>query len=357
MCPQPAEVSEFLATSGVDPAGRLELQEFSRPAESDGRIARWRRRFLGGRVFQEARRRLRRWERERAATIDLVFFSCIYDREFTDFPMRRLAWPYRWSGLYLQLTAITDRLAKTRPEEFHWLLSQDRMAALAVLDERNADVLSRLTGRPVVLFPDFTDASIEGPGEQGVAAELLRFAAGAPVVGAMGHLYPNKGIVTLAKLALERRHPEWRFAFVGDLPWEAFEPYDAELLRETATLPNVFMHPHRVASESEFNRVIAACDVVFAAYIDFPHSSNIVTKAALLKKPLVVSDNGVMAERVRGFQLGVVVPQGDVSATEDAIGVLLASPVLGATRSDFEQRFGASALTAAFSRLFEVTGA
>ncbi len=38
------------------------------------------------------------------------------------------------------------------------------------------------------------------------------------------------------------------------------------------------------------------------------------TKAAVFKKPVVVSDGFLMAERVRVYRMGENVPEGDVSA-------------------------------------------
>jgi hypothetical protein len=62
-----------------------------------------------------------------------------------------------------------------------------------------------------------------------------------------------------------------------------------------------------------------ACDVLSAAYIDFPHSSGIQAKAAALGKPLIVSDGYLMAERTRRFRLGEIVPQGNAPALLEAI--------------------------------------
>ena len=56
-------------------------------------------------------------------------------------------------------------------------------------------------------------------------------------------------------------------------------------------------------------RSFEASEVLFAAYHDFPHSSNILTKAAIFQKPVIVSDGYLMAERVRRYRLGEVIQQ------------------------------------------------
>ncbi len=64
---------------------------------------------------------------------------------------------------------------------------------------------------------------------------------------------------------------------------------------------------------------MATCDVIFAAYLDFPHSSAIQCKAADLNKPIIVSEGYLMAERTRRFSLGEVIPQGNAKALLEAI--------------------------------------
>ena len=60
-------------------------------------------------------------------------------------------------------------------------------------------------------------------------------------------------------------------------------------------------------TECELNDVISQCDLLFAAYEDFPNSSNILSKAARFRKPVIVRDGYLMAERVREFRMGEVI--------------------------------------------------
>jgi hypothetical protein len=87
--------------------------------------------------------------------------------------------------------------------------------------------------------------------------------------------------------------------------------------------PNVFPRTSQSLDELVLNGVMDASDVIYAAYTEFPNSSNILTKAAFLNRPVIVSDGFLMAERTREFQLGVVVPEGDVPALKAGIRTLL----------------------------------
>jgi hypothetical protein len=53
--------------------------------------------------------------------------------------------------------------------------------------------------------------------------------------------------------------------------------------------------------EAQFNSLVYICDILFAAYNNFPNSSNILTKAAIFQRPVVVSNNFCMEKRVKNL--------------------------------------------------------
>jgi hypothetical protein len=91
---------------------------------------------------------------------------------------------------------------------------------------------------------------------------------------------------------------------------------------------NCLFHFERIPDESQFNAVVSSCDVLFAVYQGFPHSSNILTKAAIFKKPVLVSNSFCMGERVRKFKLGLTVDEGKVLECNEALRRLLGQPNL-----------------------------
>jgi hypothetical protein len=60
-------------------------------------------------------------------------------------------------------------------------------------------------------------------------------------------------------------------------------------------------------------------DLIYAVYEGFMHSSNLVTKAAMYNKKLVVCSGGYMEEVVKKYQLGEVVMPQDASVSLAAI--------------------------------------
>jgi glycosyltransferase involved in cell wall biosynthesis len=183
-------------------------------------------------------------------------------------------------------------------------------------------MMVELCDRPVISFPDLTDErlAVSSP----VATDLKEFANGAPIIGLFGFLKPSKGTVTLVKLALDPANSDLCFAFVGELGTHGYSEEEYALISSLAAQrPNVFTRFERIRDETEFNACILAADVIFAAYLDFADSSGILTKAAAFKKPVIVSDGFLMAERIRRYRMGIVISQGDVRAAGNAIRELL----------------------------------
>jgi hypothetical protein len=65
--------------------------------------------------------------------------------------------------------------------------------------------------------------------------------------------------------------------------------------------------------------VLSSADVIWAAYRSFPNNSNILTKAALLERPVLVSDGYLMGRLAKEYGLGEVVPEGDLDAIVAAL--------------------------------------
>lgn len=69
----------------------------------------------------------------------------------------------------------------------------------------------------------------------------------------------------------------------------------------------------------ELNELTSMCSVHFAAYHDFLHSSNKLIRSAAWRIPLVVSEGGYMAERVRNHRMGMVCDPSDPESISAAI--------------------------------------
>lgn len=143
------------------------------------------------------------------------------------------------------------------------------------------------------------------------------------IITLVGHLQRTKGLVNFTA-ALQR--PELKDAFfvlAGDIYWgEIDTPTRLSLLRSWEEAENLYCHLQRLSSEACLNQIIQISDVIYAVYSDFPNTSNIMTKAALLRKPVLVSKGHLMADLTERYSLGEVVPENDVVAIATSLRLM-----------------------------------
>jgi glycosyltransferase involved in cell wall biosynthesis len=277
------------------------------------------------RHFRGVESAVNQWQAESGKRVDSLFYACIYDWDFQWFQFAQPFLRLPWSGLYLHAQSFrmpgqpnpqTGRLPC--PEK---IFRGRGCKGLAIFDKAIASRVSATTGKPVLVFPDLTDDRLPtDPRDQVLANSLKRFSDGRPVVGLFGYLKPSKGLLPLLQASTDPRLEHVCFAIAGEMHWAAFSQQNTQTICDILGSGfNTWSHLMRVPREEQLNALLSACDILCAVYCDFPHSSGIVTKAAAFEKPLVVSDGYLMAEQVRAFGMGEVVPQGNVDAIVSAI--------------------------------------
>ena len=283
----------------------------------------------GRRMFGQIAKQVRNWESRTGMAISLVFFNTIYDYQFENFRFAQGVFRCRWSGIYLHARAF--RLPGTVVPYINRLPCPEKiftlptLSSVCVIDEGAVKPMENLSGgKPVFEFPDITDTALEPEDGQGsLAAKLRAFAHGRKIVVCLGHLQKTKGLLELCRAANDPVLRDVCFFFGGEVSWSDMERSEINtILRTWEKCPNVLTHLARL-SDAVINALMLASDVVFAAYTNFPNSSNIMTKAAAFSRPIVVSDGFLMAERVEMYGTGKIVPEGDVSAITLAICDLL----------------------------------
>lgn len=266
--------------------------------------------------FGRLERQLRSWERESGKRIDLVFFSTIYDSDFSHFNAATPFFTHPWSGIYLHARAF--RLPGTplpysdqvpRPKQ---IFTSRHMSSVCLLDEGCTVAMKDLAGdKPVIEFPDITNTSIVNA-ENSLAKKIRSIVGSKKLVVCLGALQKTKGLRQLCEAAIDPCLQDVFFFFGGSVHWGGTSPDEQSFICSVwETAPNVLTHLQRF-DDSVMNELIQESDLVFAAYTNFPNSSNVMTKAAFFGKPLVVSDGFLMAERVRRHRLGRIVPEGSV---------------------------------------------
>jgi glycosyltransferase involved in cell wall biosynthesis len=257
---------------------------------------------------------------------NLVFFNCLdgYFSRYLPHQIVDSVFPYNWSGLSLQAGL---ELLRQRPLPilsnylYFWTATQSpRCHAIAVLDRETARQLENKIQKPVITFPDFADESPFDP-DYIVAKQILELAHGRKIVGLIGSLTKRKGLLTLLKVAEQLVDKDFFFVFAGRLYKDTFSDEEFFIIKnvDQASLDNCFFHLDQIPDEPQFNALINSLDILFSAYENFPNSSNILTKAAVFKKPIIVSEGFCMGERVKKFNLGVTIPERNVSKCIEAL--------------------------------------
>jgi glycosyltransferase involved in cell wall biosynthesis len=146
-----------------------------------------------------------------------------------------------------------------------------------------------------------------------MANQIRRLAAGRTIILQIGTITPHKGIVTLLDVIAKADPRRFFFALVGEVYWQHFGR-DEQRLRDfyVQTPENVLVQEGYVSEESEYNSLITACDIIYAVYDGFDSSSNSLTKAAGLRRPIVAAKGTLMGERIVSSEIGTVVTSGDV---------------------------------------------
>lgn len=152
-------------------------------------------------------------------------------------------------------------------------------------------------------------------------SEIQLQACGRTVVGLVGQITPRKNLWLLQRM-VEKADRD-RFFFVVAGAYNSFQFSKAErqwmVLVARGVHSNMYVRLERIRNEGEFNAVLTACDVLFAAYRDFSGSSNILSKAAHFGKAIIVSRGHLMEKLSQSCQRVHVIGQDDVGEAMTAL--------------------------------------
>jgi hypothetical protein len=195
----------------------------------------------------------------------------------------------------------------------NYLLNLNNYKNLAVLD---SGIIDELTNRfPSKIFTFLPDIISEASPDTLFTEyeEIVKLAAGRKIIILIGAIDKRKGILNLLHSAKHLDESKYFFVIAGKIYTDTFtasERIDLEVLKNE--IKNTFFYDKKIATESQFNGLISLSDIIFAAYLNFPYSSNMIGKAAFFNKPIIVSKGYVMQEIVEKYNLGKVVNQNNI---------------------------------------------
>ncbi len=232
-----------------------------------------------------------------------------------------------WAGILFH-PRLRPKNRKSHIERY--FLSANARGALLLNPHLIHTYALALPGLTFAVAPDVTESATLPTDSSSLIADLRMLARARTIVLQFGTLAPHKGIRDLIEVIRQADPNRFYFAIVGELFWDDYEG-DEELRRFLRDPPkNLLVRLGFVADERELNSLIAASDILYAVYRDFPDSSNNLTKSAIFEKPIIVADDYLMAERVRQYRLGAVARPGDAASILAGLEALRGCP-----RSDF----------------------
>lgn len=239
-------------------------------------------------------------------------------------------------------------------------LSSRYLKFVAFLSERAPQTYKQYF--PHHVFAWLPDASHERlPSKPGrIAAEIQEASKGRTIVTIAGSLERRKGLYEMMYLAMNADPSRYFFAFCGKPCWETFEDFGRLFQEFRALAPmNCYFHLEFISDlgdENEFDSIIQFSDIIFSAMDGYEHSSNVLTKAAHMRRPVIVSGRGICALRTMKYRLGAVIPEKDVFCSLRALESLTATTYDGAW-DDYKRDFSVLRLSEALVKLFERIGA
>jgi hypothetical protein len=259
---------------------------------------------------------------------DLVFFLKLDDfskgilsTTFIDYVFR-----FEWTGMIIHFRVPGSFGLRRRIDGICRPLSIYRSKyckGVGILQEDRKAMLCQRTKKRIVVFPDITDYA--KPVQTKLTERIMLAAKGRKIIGLIGGQDRRKGSFDILNVARTSQNRDWFFLLVGKMN---HPKSDAELdrlqnvIEEQGEWSNCFFHFSSIPNEGEFNAIIGLCDIIFAVYRNFPFSSNIMTKAALFRKPILVAKGGLMARRLHQHPFGLECQPGNTQEIVDRIDAL-----------------------------------
>lgn len=177
---------------------------------------------------------------------------------------------------------------------------QDPAISLFLLDESVASSLQGRVAASVYPLPDFSDFVMSGTSE--IRDKIVLFANGRRVLLLWRPTGPKR-VDLFLEVVRGSFLDSWCYVIVGTGASKHAESGDLS--------DKLLAFDTWVRDEAEMNTIIGCVDVIWCIYEDWEGSSNLLTKAAMLRKEVIVASGYLMAERVRQYGLGGVVSGSD----------------------------------------------
>ena len=255
----------------------------------------------------------------------------LYSHEYLDQRVIEQAMPAPWIGLYVHPAEL--RIFKTWKRRVYenvmdlikkGRIFPSRLRAFDVLNARKIYFLDELLlekaksyfcpNISLSSFPEWVDCYVE-PNSSGLE-RISQLAGDRKIICLCGFLSRRKGLLTLLQAA-QNELERWFFIFAGPIEWQSFSETEKKMIQQAQAQSGFsFTFIDRQLQDGEVNVVVQQSDIIYLAYENFFHSSNVQVKAAFFCKPMIAGPQHLIAERTRRFEMGWCLPEISANAVE-----------------------------------------
>lgn len=253
-----------------------------------------------------------------------------------------------WAGIRFSPRALT----KGEQAEGHY--TDPQLRGMCFLDRQATNnYQKKFPTKTFQHLPDITNAALPTT-EPDLARKLRTQAGGRHIVILGGSLDTRKNIAGFCKLATLADPQEWFFALVGRTYPNTFNDADRQALKKLKEMEkiNTMLHLDYIEDECNFNAMLSASNIIFAVYKNFPYSSNMLSKSAWLRRPIIVSDRYQMGEQVLHYGIGRATDENNPKLWLDELTSLRATGIPDEAFSRYNNVFSEEALGNALESFF-----
>lgn len=225
-----------------------------------------------------------------------------------------LSWKGRLAGVYLRPRFLApkerDALWRWKAAGFRKLTAEGWWHHVFFLDERVLENAQRhFPFAPFSLLPDTTEGDFLK--DQREARKRLGLPDNRHIYLFFGGPYKRKGLFVAAEAWCGwRKDIRPLLVCAGRLPEDRTMRAHLAALERSGDAKVL----NRYIEQEEMEWCFAASDAVLLPYRKHLGSSGVLVQAAMAGRPVIASDEGLIAERVRRFEVGWLFPSGDASS-------------------------------------------
>ena len=219
---------------------------------------------------------------------------------------------YNWVGIHMDMT----HTLVNRP----YSMSSYLKAIYTINETQNDSSVKENKEINYQWLPDVTDTSMPQKPSK-IALHIRDQAKGRKIIFLGGAIGGTKNLSLWSELIFRADTSKWFFVQIGKIDFGTLSNDDHAGLNKLFSnkKENYYLSEGYLPDEAVFNEIINVSDIIWGVYRDFDRSSNILTKAAVFKKPIIVSKTYLMGERVNKYKIGVAISEKDVNEALAAI--------------------------------------